>query len=122
MKTIQRYALALATLGTCAIAAAQPYSQADQERRDRNREEVMAQHQHDMDRDTHKSGAREEMHEGAQKVRSKTHKAAQSTRSFTHHQLNKVRNFGERQQAKFPDKPRIESTSKTPNAIGTNKE
>ena len=122
MKTIQRLALALATLGTCAIAAAQPYSQADQERRERNREEVMARHQRNMDADNDKSSVRESAREGAGKVRSKTHQggADRHVRSRTA-SSNKVRNFGERQQAKFPDKPRVESTNKTPNATGATK-
>ena len=115
MKLIPKFALALATLGACAVATAQPYGQADQERREHNREEVMAQHER---MDSNKSNAREEMHEGAQKARAKTHKAAQSTRSFTHRQLNKVRDFGERQQSKYPAKPGMESTDKPATALG----
>ena len=111
MKTVSRFVLAIVTLGSCALAGAQPYSQSDQERRDRNREEAIAHHEQT-------SNAREEMHKGASTVRTKTHRAASKTRSFTHRQLDKVRNFGERQQRKYPAGEPATSVNKTPSALG----
>ena len=44
MNTISRFAIALSVLAIGASVAAQPYSQADQERRARNRADVLAKH------------------------------------------------------------------------------
>ncbi len=118
MKTASRLVLAIVTLGSCALAGAQPFSQSDQERRDRNREEAIAHHEHMNTSSEHMSGAREEMHEGASNVRAKTHHAADKTRSFTHRQLDKVRNFGERQQRKYPAGESAQGTNKAPSALG----
>jgi Ni/Co efflux regulator RcnB len=115
MKSLSRFVLAIVTLGSCAVAGAQPYSQSDQERRERNREEAIAHHE----RMEHREGTvREELREDKNRVKSKTHHAAQKTRSFTHRQLEKVRNFGERQQGKFPNRGDTAETDKTAPAVG----
>jgi outer membrane murein-binding lipoprotein Lpp len=101
MKSISRFVLAAIAVGTCAVAGAQPYGPADQERRDRNREEAIARHE----RMEQRSSVRENAREGADTVKAKTRRAAHKTESFTHRQLNKVRNFGERQQSKFGPTP-----------------
>lgn len=102
MKTISKWVLTAVALGSAAVAGAQPYGSADQERRERNREEAIAHHERMQNRD---STVREDMREGANTVEAKTHRAAQKTRSFTHRQLDKVRNFGERQQHKIGPAP-----------------
>ena len=131
MKSISKLVIALATLGSCAVATAQPYGQADQERRERNREEAIA-HYERMQRDagdsrsmhgrsmhsTRDGTVREDARDAKDNVRSKTHDAAQSTRSFTHRQLNKVRNFGERQQRKYPNRPTEKTENKGETALG----
>src|SRR5437588_7187883 len=88
MNAFAKIALTLATVGSCVAASAQTYdSQADQDRRARNRDEAYAawERQHNggsdvaySDRDTHHASVRE-----------KTHEEASKTRSFTHRQLNK---------------------------------
>ena len=42
MKSMSRLLLSLAAVATCATATAAPFDSADQARRERNREEVMA--------------------------------------------------------------------------------
>src|SRR5678810_426696 len=44
MKSMSRLLLSLAAVAACATAGAAPFDSADQARRDRNREEVMAKH------------------------------------------------------------------------------
>ena len=96
MKSIVRFALAAAAVAACAAATARPFDTDDQQRRDRNREEIMARHgdtsnvtyrADDSDRPT---------------LREKTHRAAQKTRGFTHRQADKMRDFGERQERRHP--------------------
>jgi hypothetical protein len=129
MKVLSRIILALVTIGSCAVAGAQTSSQADQERRARNREEAIANHQR-MQGNTSSSTAstrsgstarenvRDATHAGANTVRSKTKSAAKSTSSFTHRQLSKVRNFGERQQRRLPQRASSTETNKSETAIG----
>jgi len=121
MNAFTKIALTLATVGSCVAASAQSYdSQADQDRRARNRDEAVAawERQHNgrsdvayTDRDTHHASVRE-----------KTHEEASKTRSFTHRQLNKMRSFSDRQNAKFhsPDRP-VHEDNKRSTAMGSNK-
>ena len=102
MKTISKWVLTAVALGSAAVAGAQPYGSADQERRERNREEAIANHERMQHRD---GSVRSDMRESSNSVEAKTHRAAQKTRSFTHRQLDKVRNFGERQQRKIGPAP-----------------
>ncbi|MEP7301280.1 MAG: hypothetical protein ABI699_07105 [Caldimonas sp.] len=94
MKSIVRIAFALTTLAACAAASAEPYDQADQERRARNREEAIAKH--GDSRVSYQAGSEERT-----TLREKTHRAADKTRSFTHRQAEKMRRFGERQNRRY---------------------
>ena len=121
MNAFTKIALTLATVGSCVAASAQTYdSQADQERRARNRDEAVAawERQHNgrsevayTDHDTHHASMRE-----------KTHEEASKTRSFTHHQLEKMRHFSDEQNAKHhkPNHP-VHEDDKRPTALGNNK-
>ncbi len=111
MKSIARIVFALTTVAACTAAIAQPSSPSDQERRERNREELMARYgepQRDADRtydnDRH-STVREKSHRVAEKTREKTHHVAEKTREFTHRQAQKMRHFGERQNERFGKAP-----------------
>ena len=119
MKRIARIVFALTTVAACTAAVAQPYSSSDQERRERNREEVMAKYGQPMRADdrmerhttlrqkTHHAAetTREKTHHVAEDTREKTHDVAEKTRDFTHRQAQKVRHFGERQQDRFGKAP-----------------
>ena len=105
MNKLVRTTLALLTLGACAAASAQPYDAADRERRERNREEIMARHGQpgvaSSDRSTSRSAYDRDDRRGERStLREKTHRAADSTRSFTHRQADKLRKFGDRQNRK----------------------
>ena len=111
MKSIARIVFALTTVAACTAAVAQSYSPSDQERRDRNREEVMARYgapKGDADRvydnDRH-STVREKTHNVAEKTREKTHNVAEKTRDFTHRQAQKMRRFGDRQNERLGKAP-----------------
>jgi hypothetical protein len=80
MKTTAKLLLALTTATLCVTAGAEPFDQADQARRDRNREEAIAHH----DKET---------------LRERTHVAAEATRNFTHRQVEKLRRFGAKHHA-----------------------
>jgi hypothetical protein len=111
MKSIARIVFALTAVAACTAAVAQPYSPSDQERRERNREELMARYgepQPDAartyDNDRH-STLRDKTHHVAEKTREKTHNVAEKTRNFTHRQAQKMRNFGDRQNERFGKAP-----------------
>jgi hypothetical protein len=97
MKRIARIALALTALAACAAASAQPYSTSDQERRDRNREELMSRY------GAPTTGDR--VAEDRSTLRGKTHQAAEKSRAFGHRQAQKMRNFGDRQNARYGKSP-----------------
>lgn len=108
MKSIARFVFAATAITACAAAVAQPYNQSDQERRERNREEVMAKYGEPMraDRPVERhTTMREKSHRVAEKTREKTHSVAESTRDFTHRQAQKMRNFGDRQNERFGKAP-----------------
>lgn len=107
MKSIVRFALAAATVAACAAAAAQPFDTADQQRRDRNREEIMARHG-DTSTVTYRTGDSDRP-----TLREKTHRVAEKTRGFAHRQADKMRNFGERQERRHPRNPG-QQPAKTP--------
>ena len=96
MKSIVRFALAVGAVAACTAAAAQPFDSADQQRRDRNREEIMARHG-DTSNVTYRSDDADRT-----TLRGKTHRAAEKTRGFTHRQAEKMRDFGERQERRHP--------------------
>ncbi|MGZ5131189.1 MAG: hypothetical protein ACXWIG_02165 [Caldimonas sp.] len=94
MKKLTRLALALVAVAASAVAVAEPFDSADQARRERNREELMARHG-DVATTTYRSD------DDRPTLREKSHRAADSTRSFTHRQAQKMRNFGERQNRRY---------------------
>ena len=121
MKVLSRIVLAVVAAGSCAAAGAQYSDSADMERRARNREEAIANHERmqqraDMHRhDTH----RNKSHDADSTVGQKIDQGTRATSDFTHRQLNKVRNFGERQQSKYPaPNPGTPEADKAPHAIG----
>lgn len=106
-KILPTFVLAL-TAATSGVALAETnYStQANQERRDRNREEALASYRAangttDARGNKRDSTAREKTHAAAETVRDKTHRSAQAVRGFTHRQAEKARKFSDRQNARF---------------------
>lgn len=100
MKTSSKLVLALLAVVSCAAGAQTYSSQADQERRERNREEAMAEYRaHGADstrmttRERHES-AREEAGEAKDRVRHGAHTAADSTRRVAHKTANEGRRVG----------------------------
>jgi len=107
MNKLVRTTLAVVALGACAAATAQPYDAADRERRERNREELMARYGEPgaatpatarQGTSTHHASSTKH---ASETVREETHGAAQATRSFTHRQAEKMRHFGEKQNGKY---------------------
>ena len=98
MKSIVRFALTVTAVAACAAASAEPFDAADQQRRERNREEAMARHG-----DTSATSYRND--EDRPTLREKTHRAADSTRSFAHRQAEKMRRFGDRQNQRYGKAP-----------------
>jgi hypothetical protein len=102
MNKLVRTTLAVVALGACAGAWAQPYDAADRERRDRNREELMARYGEPGSSRTATTAHHESsMHHASNEVRAETHSAAEATRHFTHRQAEKMRHFGEKQNQKY---------------------
>ncbi|MEO8836885.1 MAG: hypothetical protein ABI364_09110 [Caldimonas sp.] len=119
MKTLAKLTLSLVVLASGAASAATMYShEADQARRDRNRDEAIAayeaspqyrrsqnEHMNDgtMKQKSHRAAntVRRDTHRAASKVRKDTHKSAQAVRGFTHRQAEKVRDFTDRENAKY---------------------
>ena len=121
MNAFTKIALTLATVGSCVAASAQTYdSQADQERRARNRDEAVAAWERQHNGRSEAAYTEHDTHHAS--VREKTHEEASKTRSFTHRQLNKLRRFSDRQNARFhgPDQP-VREDDKRPSAMGSNK-
>ncbi len=79
MKPIAKLLLTVTTATLCVAAGAEPFDQADQARRERNREEAIAHHD--------------------ETLRERTHHAAEATRAFTHRQADKLRRFGAQHHA-----------------------
>lgn len=104
MKSFARVFLTLTAALSCGTVFAQATSSADQERRDRNREEILAKH---PEAQRYMSGDKMTMPERGSNddsLRRKTHKAAQATRGFSHRQAEKMRRFGERTNRRFEKK------------------
>ena len=101
MKAFARLVLTAAALAAATAASAAPFDSADQARRERNREEVLARN--GVSSATYRSGDNRAIDESsAQKptLRERTHRAATATRNFGHRTADKMRNFGARQNAK----------------------
>jgi hypothetical protein len=89
MKTLSKIVLALGAVASFGATADTYYSgQADAARRERNREEALADY-----RAGHTT-ARADAHEAAGAVRHGTHEVAQETRHVTHEGANAVRHAG----------------------------
>jgi len=88
MKTSPKLVLALLAVVSCAASADTYSSAADQARRDRNREEALANY-----RAGHAS-AREDAHDVAESARRGTHKAAEATREVGHDVASEGRHVG----------------------------
>ena len=126
MNTVSKLVIALAAATTGGGAIASDLSP-DQPRRERNREEAIAnwerqQSGHDTMAGHHDRQAtdRQEGHLSAHgSVQENTKVASEKTRSFTHRQAEKMRDFGERQEARLPGpaKP-TQEPNKTPTALG----
>lgn len=110
MNRIARIAIALSTLGTLAtaatFAAAQPYSDADQARRERNRAEVLAKHPQARrqvsapmaDADANKPLVRDPIARVGRK-------AYRASSGFAERQSAKVRRVGKRVENALPPNP-----------------
>ena len=107
MKTMSRLLLSLAAVAACATATAAPFDSADQARRERNREEVMAKHGLDNS-GTYRSETtyRSDDHRNGEKktVKGETNRAVAATKSFGHRTADKMREFGAKTDAKFSRK------------------
>jgi hypothetical protein len=110
MKTSPKLVFALLALASCAAGAETYYSgQADQERRDRNREEALQNYHGEnngssttgMRRD--RSAVREDTHEGAQKARRGAHNVADTTRRVSHKTADTARRVGHKTAVKARD-------------------
>ena len=96
MKSMSRLLLSLAAVAACATATAAPFDSADQARRDRNREEVMAKHglSSTGDDSTYRP-------EEKKTLKSETKRAVVATENFGHRTADRMREFGARTSAKF---------------------
>jgi hypothetical protein len=98
MKTMPRIALALSAFAAVGAGAQTFYSgQADQDRRERNREEALAAYHNGSSTTTDRYGhttAREETHKAANATRHGAHEVAEETREVTHKSANAVRRAG----------------------------
>jgi hypothetical protein len=98
---MSRLLLSLAAVA-CATATAAPFDSADQARRERNREEVMAKHGLDnsgtyRSEPTYRAGEKKT-------VKSETNGAVAATKNFGHRTADKMREFGAKTDAKFDHK------------------
>ena len=99
MKTSPKLVLALLAAVSCAAGAETYSSQADQARRERNREEVMAKHGLNTS-GTYRSETtyRSDEHKT---LKGETKKAVDATKSFGHRTADKLREIGAKTNAKF---------------------
>ena len=119
MKSSPKLVLALLALAYCAAGAQTVYSgQADQERRERNREEAMSHYRSGATTTTTTGERRETVREEAREVKEKTrrgaHKVADSTRRVAHKSANTARRVGHKVAVKAR-----ESTARADAKFGT---
>lgn len=123
MKTSPKLVLALLAAVSCAAGAETYSSQADQARRERNREEALANY-----RAGHMT-AREEAHEAANSARRGAHKVADEGRHVGHEVASESRHVGHkvavkardttaRADAKFGTVPKKDATGEPANPTG----
>ena len=97
MKSMSRLLLSLAAVAACATANAAPFDSADQARRDRNREEVMAKHGLNSSQRSDSSHRVEEK----KTLKSESKRAVVATENFGHRTADRMRDFGAKANAKF---------------------
>jgi hypothetical protein len=104
---MHKLVLALTAFAAVGASAQTVYSgQADQDRRERNREEALAAQRGNttsMTTAERKEAAREKTHEVAQSTRRGAHKVAESTRRVTHRSASAVRRAGHKPAVKARD-------------------
>ena len=98
MKSMSRLLLSLAAVAACATANAAPFDSADQARRDRNREEVMAKH--GLSSSTYRAES-SPLAEEKKTIKTETKRAVVATKNFGHRSADRMREFGARTNAKF---------------------
>ena len=108
MKTSPKLVLALLAAVSCAAGADTYSSQADQARRERNREEALASYR------AGNTTARQEAHEVAQSARHAGHEVAESSRNVAHKTANEGRRVGHNVAVKARD-----TTAKADAKFGT---
>jgi hypothetical protein len=124
MKTSPKLLLALLAAVSCAAGADTYSSQADQARRDRNREEALASYR------AGNTTARQEAHEVAESARHGAHKVAEGTRDVAHKTANESRRVGHkvavqarettaRTEAKFAPVEKKDPKGEAANPAGT---
>ena len=108
MKTSSKLVFALLAAVSCAAGADTYSSQADQARRERNREEALASYR------AGNTTARQEAHEVAQSARHAGHEVAESSRNVAHKTANEGRRVGHKVAVKARD-----TTAKADAKFGT---
>ncbi len=105
MNNFRTIVLALTTVAAASVGAQTVYTgSADQERRERNREEALAHYRDATSTSTARGERRESMREqtreGTTSVREGTHRAAESTRRAAHKTAREARRVGHNTAAK----------------------
>ena len=107
MKNVRTLVLVLTTLAAASVGAQTVYSgSADQERRERNREEALSHYRDGKAVDTRAERSetmREKTRDGAASVRRSSHRVAESTRSVAHDTANTARRLGHKTAVKARD-------------------
>ena len=99
MKSMSRLLLSLAAVAACATANAAPFDSADQARRDRNRQEVMAKH--GLSSSSSYRAESPPLAEEKKTIQTETKRAVVATKNFGHRSADRMREFGARANAKF---------------------
>jgi hypothetical protein len=99
MRSMSRLLLSLAAVAACATASAAPFDSADQARRDRNREEVIAKH--GLNTSGTYGAETSSRVEQEKTLKSETTRAVNATKRFGHRTADKMREIGARTNAKF---------------------
>ena len=132
MKNMHKIVVALGALAVFGASAETVYSgQADQERRERNREEALSHYRGDSSSSTYdrRESARERTHEVARSTRHGAHEVADETRRVTHRSAdavrraghktaNKAREITDRTNAKFGTSPKGNANPEGINPVG----
>lgn len=108
MNNVRKLVLVLTTVAAASVGAQTIYSgSADQERRERNREEALSHYRtgsttRSTATEERSESMREKTHEAASSVRRGSHRVAESTRRVAHKTAAKARDITDRTNAKFP--------------------